>query len=145
MTLITVISAEIQVKSAFSSKESIQKEVKATLSQKATLTCEVSDINTEVKWYKDGKLLTTSKTVHVESKGRSRQLVINSVEKKDAGEYICEAGSEKLPFKIQVLGKLNKLSLVLSYCMSMSFKIVLLCSISARLPRLYPVSWVIVA
>lgn len=142
MTLITVISAAIQVKSAFSSKESIQKEVKATLSQKATLTCEVSDINTEVKWYKDGKLLTTSKTVHVESKGRSRQLVINSVDKKDAGEYICEAGSEKLPFKIQVLGKL---SLVLSYCMSMSFKIVLLCSISARLPRLYPVSWVIVA
>lgn len=128
------------MKSAFSSKESIQKEVKATLSQKATLTCEVSDINTEVKWYKDGKLLTTSKTVHVESKGRSRQLVINSVDKKDAGEYICEAGSEKLPFKIQVLGKLNKLSLVLSYCMSMSFKIVLLCSISARLPRLYPVS-----
>ncbi|XP_076733184.1 obscurin isoform X14 [Maylandia zebra] len=94
---------EIQVKSAFSSKESIQKEVKATLSQKATLTCEVSDINTEVKWYKDGKLLTTSKTVHVGSKGRSRQLVINSVDKKDAGEYICEAGSEKLPFKIQVL------------------------------------------
>ncbi|XP_039458409.1 obscurin [Oreochromis aureus] len=94
---------EIQVKSAFSSKESIQKEVKATLSQKATLSCEVSDINTEVKWYKDGKLLTTSKTVHVESKGRSRQLVINSVDKKDAGEYICEAGSEKLPFKIQVL------------------------------------------
>ncbi|KAL3988587.1 [heparan sulfate]-glucosamine 3-sulfotransferase 6 [Sarotherodon galilaeus] len=94
---------ESQVKSAFSSKESIQKEVKATLSQKATLSCEVSDINTEVKWYKDGKLLTTSKTVHVESKGRSRQLVINSVDKKDAGEYICEAGSEKLPFKIQVL------------------------------------------
>ncbi|XP_025756362.1 obscurin isoform X15 [Oreochromis niloticus] len=94
---------EIQVKFAFSSKESVQKEVKATLSQKATLSCEVSDINTEVKWYKDGKLLTTSKTVHVESKGRSRQLVINSVDKKDAGEYICEAGSEKLPFKIQVL------------------------------------------
>ncbi|XP_042075750.1 obscurin isoform X12 [Haplochromis burtoni] len=94
---------EIQVKSAFSSKESIQKEVKATLSQKATLTCEVSDINTEVKWYRDGKLLTTSKTVRVESKGRSRQLVINSVDKKDAGEYICEAGTEKLPFKIQVL------------------------------------------
>lgn len=145
MTLITVISAEIQVKSAFSSKESIQKEMKATLSQKATLTCEVSDINTEVKWYKDGKLLTTSKTVHVESKGRSRQLVINSVDKKDAGEYICEAGSEKLPFKIQVLGKLNKLSLVLSYCMLMSFKIVLVCSISARLPHLCPESWVIVA
>ncbi|KAM3849152.1 obscurin-like [Diretmus argenteus] len=94
--------AEIQAKSAFSSKESVQKEVKAVLSQKATLTCEVSDSKMEVKWYKDGKLLTSSRTVHMESKGKSRQLVIDSVEKKDAGEYICEAGTEKLVFKMQV-------------------------------------------
>ncbi|XP_053185436.1 obscurin [Scomber japonicus] len=87
---------------AFVSKESVQKEVKATLSQKATLSCEVADTKTEVKWYKDGKLLTSSKTIHAESKGKSRQLVIDSVEKKDAGEYICEAGTEKLVFKIQL-------------------------------------------
>ncbi|XP_051260693.1 obscurin isoform X17 [Dicentrarchus labrax] len=93
---------EIQLKSAFSNKDSVQKEVKATLSQKATLSCEVADTKTDVKWYKDGKLLTSSKTVHTESKGKSRQLVIDSVEKKDAGEYICEAGTEKLAFKIQV-------------------------------------------
>ncbi|KAM3849153.1 LOW QUALITY PROTEIN: obscurin-like [Diretmus argenteus] len=93
---------EIQAKSAFSNKESVQKEVKAVLSQKATLTCEVSDSKMEVKWYKDGKLQTSSRTVHMESKGKSRQLVIDSVEKKDAGEYICEAGTEKLLFKMQV-------------------------------------------
>ncbi|XP_054452325.1 obscurin [Anoplopoma fimbria] len=93
---------EIQSKSAFSNKESVQKEVKATLSQKATLSCEVADTKSEVKWYKDGKLLTSSKTIHTESRGKSRQLVIDSVEKKDAGEYICEAGTEKLAFKIQV-------------------------------------------
>uniref|UniRef100_A0A668A7J7 Obscurin, cytoskeletal calmodulin and titin-interacting RhoGEF b n=1 Tax=Myripristis murdjan TaxID=586833 RepID=A0A668A7J7_9TELE len=87
---------------AFSNKESVQKEVKATLSQKATLSCEVSDSKTEVKWYKDGKLLTSSKTVHMESKGKSRQLVIEKMEKKDAGEYTCEAGTEKLVFKLQV-------------------------------------------
>ncbi|XP_070774234.1 obscurin [Enoplosus armatus] len=93
---------EVQLKSAFSNKDSIQKEVKATLSQKATLSCEVADTKTEVKWYKDGKLLTSSKTIHAESKGKSRQLVIDSVEKKDTGEYTCEAGTEKLAFKIQV-------------------------------------------
>ncbi|XP_026168652.1 obscurin isoform X2 [Mastacembelus armatus] len=92
----------IQPKSAFSNKESIQQDVKATLSQKATLACEVADPKTEVKWYKDGKLLSSTKTVHVEAKGRSRQLVIDSVEKRDAGEYICEAGTEKLVFKMQV-------------------------------------------
>ncbi|KAG7455292.1 hypothetical protein MATL_G00255000 [Megalops atlanticus] len=87
---------------AFANTESVQKEVKATLSQKAILSCEVSDAQTEVKWYKDGKLLSSSRKIHVESKGKSRQLVLDSVEKKDAGEYICEAGTEKLLFKIQV-------------------------------------------
>ncbi|XP_032387945.1 obscurin isoform X15 [Etheostoma spectabile] len=91
-----------EAQSAFSKKESVQREVKATLSKKATMSCDVSDSKTEVKWYKDGKLLTSSKTIHTESKGKSRQLVIDSVEKKDVGEYICEAGTEKLVFKLQV-------------------------------------------
>ncbi|XP_067109219.1 obscurin [Osmerus mordax] len=91
-----------EAQAAFSNKESVQKEVKASISQKATLSCEVSDTKTEVKWYKDGKLLTSSKTVCMETKGKSRQLVIEKVEKKDAGEYTCEAGTEKLNFKLQV-------------------------------------------
>jgi obscurin-RhoGEF protein len=91
----------------FSNKESVQKEVKATLSQKATLRCEVSDTETEVKWYKEGKLLTSSKTVQMETKGKTRQLVIEKVEKKDAGEYTCEVGAEKLAFKIEVAGRMS--------------------------------------
>lgn len=79
--------------------------MKAVLSQRAALSCDVADAKTEVKWYKDGKLLTSSKSVRVESKGQSRQLVIDSIERKDAGEYICESGSEKLAFRIQVAGK----------------------------------------
>ena len=90
--------------SAFAKKESVQREVKTTISQKATLSCEVSDSKTEVKWYKDGKLLSSSKTIHMEMKGKTRQLVLDSVEKKDAGEFICEAGKEKLVFKIHVAG-----------------------------------------
>ncbi|XP_045080717.1 obscurin isoform X5 [Coregonus clupeaformis] len=96
--------AEAQ-QAAFTNKDSVQKDVKATLSQKATLTCEVSDTKTEVKWYKDGKLLTSSKTVYMETKGKTRQLVIEKVEKKDAGEYTCEVGTEKLAFKIHVTGE----------------------------------------
>lgn len=57
-----------------------------------------------MRWYKDGKLLTASKTVRVESKGKTRQLVIDSVDKKDAGEYSCEVGAEKLLFKLHVAG-----------------------------------------
>lgn len=94
-----------EAQSAFHNRESVQKEVKAILSQRATLSCEVADTKTEVKWYKDGKLLTSGRNVRVESKSQSRQLVIDSIERKDAGEYICESGSEKLAFRIQVAGK----------------------------------------
>ncbi|XP_051738388.1 obscurin-like isoform X11 [Ctenopharyngodon idella] len=90
------------IQAAFTNKDSYQKEVKVSVSQKATLSCEVSDLKTEVKWFKDGKQLSSSKTVHMESKGKSRQLVLENVEKKDAGEYTCEVGNEKLAFKIQV-------------------------------------------
>ncbi|XP_069013682.1 obscurin isoform X22 [Embiotoca jacksoni] len=125
---------ESQLKSAFSNKESIQKEVKATLSQKATLSCEVADTKTEVKWYRDGKLLTSSQTINTESKGKSRQLVINCLEKKDAGEYICEAGTEKLAFKIQVAeapaGFSNKASVQKEVKASLSQKATLSCEVS---------------
>ncbi|KAM6918651.1 obscurin [Xenentodon cancila] len=124
----------IQPKSAFFNKESIQKEVMASLSLRASLSCEVADAKTEVKWYKDGKLLTTSKTIHSESKGKSRQLLFDSVEKKDAGEYICEAGTEKLTFKIQVAeppaGFSNKESVQTEVKASLSQKATLSCEVS---------------
>uniref|UniRef100_A0A673M2X9 Ig-like domain-containing protein n=1 Tax=Sinocyclocheilus rhinocerous TaxID=307959 RepID=A0A673M2X9_9TELE len=95
-----------KLKTVFTNKDSYQKEVKVSASQKATLNCEVSDLKTEVKWFKDGKQLSSSRTVHMESKGKIRQLVLENVEKKDAGEYTCEVGNEKLLFKIQVKGKI---------------------------------------
>ncbi len=93
------------IQAAFSNKDSYQKEVKVAVSQKATLSCEVSDVKTEVKWFKDGKQLSSSKTVHMETKGKGRQLLVENVQKKDAGEYTCEIGNEKLVFKICVEGK----------------------------------------
>lgn len=94
-----------EARSAFLNTESVQKEVRAILSQKTTLSCDVADSNTEVRWYQDGKLLTPGKAIYTEAKGKSRQLVIDSVERKDAGEYCCEAGTDKLLFKIHVAGR----------------------------------------
>ena len=114
--------------SAFLNKESVQREVKAILSNKASLSCEVSDSKTEVKWYKDGKLLTSSRTVHAESKDKSRQLVINSVEMKDAGEYTCVSGSEKLVFRIHVAGKDGRFFIIMMFgCSLVSVKSDTLC------------------
>uniref|UniRef100_A0A674ISS4 Ig-like domain-containing protein n=1 Tax=Terrapene triunguis TaxID=2587831 RepID=A0A674ISS4_9SAUR len=82
------------------SGEKVQKEVKAILTESATLSCEVTQAKTEVRWYKDGKLITSSKKFKVESEGKSRRLVVEQVEKKDAGEYTCEAAGQKLTFKV---------------------------------------------
>ncbi len=106
--------AQLDIQAAFSNKNSYQKEVKVSASQKATLSSEVSDLKTEVKWFKDGKQLSSSKTVHMESKGKSRLLVLDNVEKKDAGEYTCDVGNEKLVFKIQVTGMGTSLCLYFS-------------------------------
>ncbi len=63
LTTSMAFSTEAQVKSAFFKKESVQKEVKATLSQKTTLSCEVADTKTDVKWYKDGNLMGVEKKI----------------------------------------------------------------------------------
>lgn len=96
---------ETQAVAAFSNKESVQKEVNAILSQKASLSCDVADSKTEVKWYREGKLLESSRRIYSEVKGATCQLVIEKVEKSDAGEYTCEAGGVKLTFKLSVSGK----------------------------------------
>lgn len=101
----TAARAEVQHKSAFLNKDSVQTEVKAVLSQKATLSCELVDNATQVKWCKDGKQLSPSAALQVDSKGKLRQLVICSAEKKDAGQYTCEVGTEKLVFNLQVAGR----------------------------------------
>uniref|UniRef100_A0A8C0EE14 Obscurin n=1 Tax=Bubo bubo TaxID=30461 RepID=A0A8C0EE14_BUBBB len=89
----------------FTNKDKVQKEVKAALSENASLSCEVAQEKTDVKWYKEGKLITSSKKFKVESQGKSRRLVVGQVESKDAGEYTCEAAGQKLTFKLAVTGE----------------------------------------
>uniref|UniRef100_A0A8B9EVG4 Ig-like domain-containing protein n=1 Tax=Amazona collaria TaxID=241587 RepID=A0A8B9EVG4_9PSIT len=91
-------------KPAFINQEQVQKEVNAVLTESATLCCEVAQDATEVKWFKDGKLLITSRKFKIESVSKTRRLIIGQLEKKDAGEYICEAAGQKLSFKVELTG-----------------------------------------
>ena len=96
-----------EAEDAFINKQKVQKEVKAAPTENATLSCEVTQEKTEVKWYKEGKLITSSKKFKAESEGKQCWLVVSQVEKKDAGEYSCEAAGQKLTFKIHVTGERN--------------------------------------
>ena len=99
-----MFSQSAEAEDAFINKEKVQKEVKAAPTENATLSCEVGQEKSEVKWYKEGKLITSSKKFRVESEGKLRRLVVSQVEQRDAGEYTCEAAGQKLTFKITVTG-----------------------------------------
>nr|XP_028607457.1 LOW QUALITY PROTEIN: obscurin [Podarcis muralis] len=98
ITVTTAKAAEIE--DVFVNKEKVQKEIKAVVSENASITCEVAQAKTEVKWFKEGKQITSSKKFKVEAEGKTRRLIVQQVEKKDAGEYTCESGNQKLAFKV---------------------------------------------
>ncbi|XP_060272145.1 obscurin isoform X42 [Ovis aries] len=86
----------------FAKEQPARSEVQAVAGASATLSCEVAQAQTEVTWYKDGKKLSSSSKVHVEATGRGRRLVVQQAGKADAGEYSCEAGGQKVSFRLDV-------------------------------------------
>ncbi|KAK2492721.1 hypothetical protein MC885_013414, partial [Smutsia gigantea] len=86
----------------FAKEQPARSEVQAEAGASATLSCEVAQAQTEVTWYKDGKKLSSSSNVHVEAKGCTRRLVVQQAGKADAGEYSCEAGGQKVSFRLDV-------------------------------------------
>ncbi|XP_043323033.1 obscurin isoform X2 [Cervus canadensis] len=86
----------------FAKEQPARSEVQAVAGSSATLSCEVAQAQTEVTWYKDGKKLSPSSKVRVEATGRGRRLVLQQAGKADAGEYICEAGGQKVSFHLDV-------------------------------------------
>ncbi|KAM4869534.1 LOW QUALITY PROTEIN: obscurin-like [Urocitellus parryii] len=89
-------------KAVFAKGQLAHSEVKAQAGTSATLSCEVAQAQTEVTWYKDGKRLSQSSQVRMEASGCRRQLVVQQAGKADAGEYSCEAGGQKVSFRLDI-------------------------------------------
>jgi obscurin-RhoGEF protein len=89
----------------FAKEQSARSEVKAEAGASATLSCKVAQAQTEVTWYKDGKKLSSSSKVRLEASGCMRQLVVQQACKADAGEYCCEAGDQRVSFRLHVAGQ----------------------------------------
>jgi obscurin-RhoGEF protein len=105
LTLYVCPSLSPEPKLAFAKEQQAHSEVKAEAGASATLSCEVAQAQTEVTWFKDGKKLSSSSKVRVEASGCSRRLVVQQAGKADAGEYSCEAGGQKLSFRLDVAGQ----------------------------------------
>uniref|UniRef100_A0A8C5DBL6 Obscurin n=1 Tax=Gouania willdenowi TaxID=441366 RepID=A0A8C5DBL6_GOUWI len=104
-TMLCFFLSEASPPVIFSNVESLQTAVQAVASQSATLSCSVADSKTEVKWLRNGKQIISSRTTYTEVKGHTRRLVMEKVEKSDAGEYVCEAAGDKLVFRLTVSGE----------------------------------------
>ncbi|XP_037595721.1 obscurin isoform X40 [Cebus imitator] len=89
-------------KAVFAKEQPARREVQAEAGAIATLSCEVAQAQTEVMWYKDGKKLSASSRVHVEAAGCTRRLVVQQAGQEDAGEYSCEAGGQRVSFRLHV-------------------------------------------
>ncbi|XP_048455268.1 obscurin-like protein 1a [Rhincodon typus] len=71
-------------------------------SETIAMTCKLSRPDVQVYWYRDGMELQPSDKIRIESRGLTRELMIFDSEPSDSGQYICDAGSDKLTFKVTV-------------------------------------------
>lgn len=90
----------------FVNKEKTGGVIRAIAGKQAEFVSETSEANVMVKWYKNGKEITTSKKFTMEDKGKLHKLVASAVTKEDEGTYICKIGDDTLIFDLKVSGKL---------------------------------------
>ncbi|KAF7709746.1 hypothetical protein HF521_016596 [Silurus meridionalis] len=66
------------------------------------LQCEISESSAQVSWFKDGVRLFQENGIDIKSDGTMRALIIQSAELKHSGTYSCEAGDDRIAFKVDV-------------------------------------------
>ncbi|XP_054826058.1 obscurin-like protein 1 [Eublepharis macularius] len=72
------------------------------VSDRVVLACELSRPDAPVHWYKDGEEVEESEALLLESEGPHRRLIIPSVQLRDTGEFVCDAGGDSAFFNITV-------------------------------------------
>uniref|UniRef100_A0A670JNG3 Obscurin-like protein 1 n=1 Tax=Podarcis muralis TaxID=64176 RepID=A0A670JNG3_PODMU len=67
-----------------------------------TLSCELSRPDAPVLWYKDGEEVEESEGLRLESEGSHHRLVIASACVQDTGEFVCDAGTDRMESTVKV-------------------------------------------
>lgn len=83
-------------------ERSLEKEVWAL--ERLELSCEVSEDDAPVRWFKDGLEVDETHNLFLHSEGAERCLIIPQASAEDAGEYICETKDESISFDVHVSG-----------------------------------------
>ncbi|XP_061774413.1 obscurin-like isoform X2 [Nerophis ophidion] len=66
------------------------------------LSCQVSQVDGVVKWYKDGAEVHSNDNITMQAEGTQRTLSILSAQLSDSGTYTCRAGDNTIMFKVNI-------------------------------------------
>ncbi|XP_072768090.1 obscurin-like protein 1 [Nerophis lumbriciformis] len=66
------------------------------------LSCQVSQVDGVVKWYKDGAEIHSNNNITMQAEGTQRNLSILSAQLSDSGTYTCRAGDNTIMFKVNI-------------------------------------------
>lgn len=72
------------------------------------LSCELSRVDSPVRWLKDGKAIRKSQKYDLLYEGTRAMLVVHAASLKDSGEYTCETEASKSTANLYVEGNLTR-------------------------------------
>lgn len=78
--------------------------VEKVVGEALVLDCEVSRLNAEVTWKKNGEEVGDSRNITILEDGVLRQITVHSLRLEDAGQYVCDAKDDVMDFLVAVHG-----------------------------------------
>lgn len=74
-------------------------------SERLELSCEISQSDAPVHWYRDGLEVEEGPNLTLEVDGARRRLVIPFATVEDTGEYVCVTQDDSVAFLVTITGK----------------------------------------
>lgn len=74
-------------------------------SKRLELSCEVSQADAAVRWYKDSLEVEEGPNLVLDVEGTCRRLVIPVTTVDDTGEYVCDTEDDSVAFLVTVKGQ----------------------------------------
>lgn len=78
-------------------------------SERMVLSCEISQPNAAVRWYRDGLEVEENDNLILEVDGVYRRLIIPETTVKDSAEYVCDTADDSMTFFVNIAGKTRTL------------------------------------
>lgn len=73
-------------------------------SERLELSCEISQSDAHVRWYKDGLEVDEGPNLILEVDGAQRRLVIPKTTVDNTGEYVCDTEDDSVIFLVTITG-----------------------------------------